>query len=406
MQAEGGGGGGGGATPAPSASIQVKGWDAKTPYLTALNDVCKQTATDDGDLLEELLCAFYRERKAYRASPAFFFDCAAFFFATAKGKQNADAFRAAAVCIATSVLELGLEDATLVRLSAYMLRVHGYNAFATQLFAQVLEMRPEEPQSHRDYALGLADMARKASAEDTPLAAIEVIVRKALKHFALCVTGAWDERFAQIEITALQEMNAFVAEARAWRAALGGQADGASKTAGKAEEEDFLDMSRDSLPVTQKLPSELLVNLPLDLRVSLAWDTDMTDIDLHVIEPTGEKAYYANNRTIIGGFVSRDFTRGYGPEEYMIKAAMPGCYKIQAKYFSNSRQDMSGATTLLLTLSTDFGRPETAEHRLTAVRLSSNKSIIDVGEFTVPETKNGNTKTKKEQQPSKRCAVM
>ena len=79
--------------------------------------------------------------------------------------------------------------------------------------------------------------------------------------------------------------------------------------------------------MAQKLPPELLVNLPLDLRVSLAWDTDMTDIDLHVIEPTGEKAYYAHNRTKIGGCVSRDFTRGYGPEEYMLKGAFPGAYR-------------------------------------------------------------------------------
>jgi Ca-activated chloride channel family protein len=112
----------------------------------------------------------------------------------------------------------------------------------------------------------------------------------------------------------------------------------------------------------------------------------MTDIDLHVTEPNGEVAYYGNNRTKIGGCVSRDFTRGYGPEEYMIKNAMPGKYKIQAKYYSNSRQDMSGATSLLLTLSTGFGKPNNEVHNLTAVRLSTNQSMVDVGEFEVKGT--------------------
>ena len=71
----------------------------------------------------------------------------------------------------------------------------------------------------------------------------------------------------------------------------------------------------------------------------------------------------------------------------MIKVAMPGKYKIRAKYYSNSRQDMSGATSLLLTLSTKFGVPGEEQHRLTAVRLSTNKDMVDVGEFEVKEAR-------------------
>ena len=44
----------------------------------------------------------------------------------------------------------------------------------------------------------------------------------------------------------------------------------------------------------------------------MTWDADLTDMDLHVIEPSGEEAYYSHNRTRIGGMVSRDFTAGYG----------------------------------------------------------------------------------------------
>lgn len=28
-------------------------------------------------------------------------------------------------------------------------------------------------------------------------------------------------------------------------------------------------------------------HMPVDLRISMAWDTDNTDMDLHVVEPTG-----------------------------------------------------------------------------------------------------------------------
>lgn len=38
----------------------------------------------------------------------------------------------------------------------------------------------------------------------------------------------------------------------------------------------------------------------------------MTDIDLHVIEPSKEECYYGNRLTQKGGSLSRDFTQGYG----------------------------------------------------------------------------------------------
>ena len=67
---------------------------------------------------------------------------------------------------------------------------------------------------------------------------------------------------------------------------------------------------------SRSLPQSLRVNLECDLRVSLAWDTDMTDIDLHVMQPDGDYAYYGNRYPKSGAEVSRDFTNGYGPEEF------------------------------------------------------------------------------------------
>ncbi|MCK5666985.1 MAG: hypothetical protein KAI17_26040, partial [Thiotrichaceae bacterium] len=79
----------------------------------------------------------------------------------------------------------------------------------------------------------------------------------------------------------------------------------------------------------------LIKNLDLDVRISMSWDTDLTDVDLHVFEPTDEHAYYAHNRTEIGGLVSRDFTQGYGPEEYVLKKALAGIYNIKAHYYGS-----------------------------------------------------------------------
>ena len=90
----------------------------------------------------------------------------------------------------------------------------------------------------------------------------------------------------------------------------------------------------------------------------------------------------ADNRTKTGGIVSRDFTRGYGPEEYFVRHAVKGKYQIKAKFYSNSRQDLTGATTILLKLFTNFGRPE-QDLKLIAIRMSKSSEIMDVGEIAM-----------------------
>jgi uncharacterized protein YfaP (DUF2135 family) len=163
------------------------------------------------------------------------------------------------------------------------------------------------------------------------------------------VLNTWD-RFAEIELIALMELNHMIPKARA---------------AGIKE-----------IPIDTRL----IKLLDVDLRVSLSWDADLTDIDMWVIEPTGEKAYYGNNRTPIGGLVSRDFTQGYGPEEYLIHRALPGTYKVQANYFGSRAQTLTGAVTVQLDLFSNYGRPNEQKKSIT-LRLTEAKETITVGTF-------------------------
>ncbi len=122
--------------------------------------------------------------------------------------------------------------------------------------------------------------------------------------------------------------------------------------------------------------------MPLDLRVVLTWDADNTDIDLWVTDPNGETCKYDHNLTYQGGLISRDFTRGYGPEEFVLRMAKPGTYRIQANYYGNTQQIISGITTLQLAFQTGFGTPEFEEKSVT-VRLKDIKEVIHVGSFVV-----------------------
>ncbi|PKL14917.1 MAG: DUF2135 domain-containing protein [Spirochaetae bacterium HGW-Spirochaetae-6] len=73
-----------------------------------------------------------------------------------------------------------------------------------------------------------------------------------------------------------------------------------------------------------------------DLKIFLTWDTDGTDVDLWVTEPTGEKCYYGFKNSKIGGSLDVDVTTGFGPEVYTLARAVPGNYKIELKYYSDN----------------------------------------------------------------------
>ena len=105
-------------------------------------------------------------------------------------------------------------------------------------------------------------------------------------------------------------------------------------------------------------------------------------MDLWVTEPSGEKCFYGHNRTTIGGMISNDFTQGYGPEEYCLRKAMKGKYKIQANFFGSHQQSLSGPTTLQAEVITNFGRPNEKRQALT-LRLEKAKDVVDVGTITI-----------------------
>ena len=79
---------------------------------------------------------------------------------------------------------------------------------------------------------------------------------------------------------------------------------------------------------------------------------------------------------------SDDFTGGYGPEECALRRAPPGKYRVTVNYFGTAAQVVTGAITVQLWLSTDFGTPRQKDEWVT-VRLTERKENYFVGEFEV-----------------------
>lgn len=312
------------------SSIQVTPWHPDTPYLKRLKAAGKEGRER----------AYAEERKTFGTSPAFYLDCAEWLLREGE--------REFGVRVLTNLAELRIEDAALLRVLAWRLQQAGELDRAVVLLRRVTGLRPEDPQSWRDLALALAERGKAVrSAGD---------VEEALRLLEKVVLQAWN-RTAEIEIFALEELNALLAwsERAEWA---GGRS-----------------------PAAPALDARLRKNLDVDVRIVLAWDADATDVDLHVLEPTGEEAFYSHNRTTIGGLVSRDITDGYGPEEYLVRKAFKGAYAVKAKYYGSRQQTVVGPATLTATVFTDWGRPQEKRQTLT-LRLDQPRDIVEIGRVT------------------------
>lgn len=86
------------------------------------------------------------------------------------------------------------------------------------------------------------------------------------------------------------------------------------------------------------------------LRVVLSWDTDGTDLDLHVVTPDGEHCFYGNRVLQNGGALDVDVTTGYGPEIFATPAPLHGTYLIFLNYYgSGGETDITVAQVTIIT---------------------------------------------------------
>jgi tetratricopeptide (TPR) repeat protein len=317
--------------PAPMAASAKKAESQEAPVASIQLQKWQPDAAYARRLREakpaDRYAIYLDEKPGHANSTAFFMDAADVFFE--KGETEL------AVRILSNLKEMDLENRHILRILAYRLEQAGQVPLALPLLKRVRELAPEEPQSWRD--LGLAEAEAGLN-------------QAALDDLWETVGRPWDGRFADIDLIALAELNAL-----------------AARTPG-------LDLSR--------VDSRLRRNLPLDLRAVLAWDADNTDIDLWVIDPNGEKAYYGHQLTYQGGRMSRDFTAGYGPEEFSLKTAKPGRYEVRAQFYGHRQQMISPYTTLMLKLSTGFGTSGQKDESVT-LRLSGKKEEVLVGTFEV-----------------------
>lgn len=309
-------------TPAPrrnqSQTTKVNSWNPDRLYLKAI----------DAAPADKKYEAYLQLREAQSNNPSYYFDVANYFYN--KGNKNL------ALLILSSIADLGLENHQLYKSLTYQLRQ--WEAYQDALYTakQVAKWRDFEPQSHRDLGLTLEDNKEYQAAFDELIKALET------NYF-----GSMSGQYAGVEDIILMDINRLISEHKGIN--------------------------------TDKLDKKYLDKMPVSVRIILNWNRMDTDIDLHVIEPSGEECYYSHKTTRAGARFSKDFTRGYGPEQYLLRNALKGTFKIKTNFFGESALTQNGPTTVMVEIyTTKNGKTKRELLTIQLGKIKQNENLAEI----------------------------
>jgi hypothetical protein len=270
-------------------------------------------------------------RKDYGNSPVYFFDVANYFIKTGN--------RELGLRILSNLAELDLGNYELYKMLGYKFKQLGDFKAEVFAFKKVTELRPLDPQSYRDYGLALDDLGEHQKA-------LDVLYTAMTKSY----TADADGLYGGIQEVFLPEINRIIA------------------------------LHKDKLNLTA-IPKTLTQALPVDIRIVMDWNMTNTDIDLWVTDPNGEKCYYSHNRTEIGGRISRDMTQGFGPEQFLLKKAIKGTYKIEINYYGDRQATLAGPTTIMAELFTHYGTPQESKELIVLQMKKGAGGAVYIGDL-------------------------
>jgi Ca-activated chloride channel homolog len=283
----------------------------------------------------ELIYQKYLENRAkYENQVTYYFDVSKLLFK--KGDK------ALSLKVLSTLAELDLENEELYKTIYYLLKQRGNYEKELWITQKILEWRPFDSQSHRDYALALIDNKK-------PQEALNVYKSILYQEY----TDEISVRDNGIEEILIMEINNI--------------------------------LSQNKNVDASKVDDRLKANLPVDIRIVINWNKDNTDIDLWVTDPRGEDCSYSHKSTEIGGRLSNDFTQGFGPEQFLLKKAIKGKYKIKTNFFGERQNILSGPTTVMAEVYLYYsdGRQERkiAVFQSQKENKRENDSKILIGEF-------------------------
>jgi hypothetical protein len=301
-------------------STKVTSWNPDRIYLNVLTAAPPEKRYD----------VYLELRATQENNPSFYFDVANYFYNSGIKKT--------ALLVLSNIADLGLENHQLYKSLTYVLRQ--WEAYEDALFTanQVAKWRAHEPQSHRDLGLTLEDNKQYQAAFDELIKALEV------NYY-----GEMSGQYQGVEDIILMDINRLVTE--------------------------------HSEINTDRLDKKYLNKMPVGIRIILNWNQMDTDIDMHVIEPTGEECFFGHKNTAIGARFSKDFTQGYGPEQYLLRNAVKGNYQVRTNYYGESTLTQNGPATVMVEIYTQ--KNGKTERKLQTIQLGTIKEKQDLAKIVI-----------------------
>ncbi|MGX7668205.1 VIT domain-containing protein [Flavobacterium pedocola] len=303
------------------AETKTKAWNPDRVYLKAMDAAPK----------EKRYALYLELRKEQLNNPSFYFDVANYFYNDGE-KQKA-------LLILSNIADLSLENHQLYKSLVYQLRQWEEYEDALFVAQKVAKWREHEPQSYRDLALTLEDNKKYQEAFDALLKALNVSYYEEM-------SGQYDG----IEDIILMDINRMLSEHKG------------------INDNELEDTFKSKLPVA--------------VRIILNWNQMDTDIDLHIIEPTGEECYYGKRTTEAGARFSKDFTQGYGPEQYLLRNKVKGKFIIKTNFYGERTLTQTGPATVMVEIYTT-GKDGKTERKLQTIQLGKVKQNENLAEIIV-----------------------
>ncbi len=177
----------------------------------------------------------------------------------------------------------------------------------------------------------------------------------AIVYYELACGGQWDARFGDMHNIAQLDYLRFLRRV----------ADGRDRKRAPVRLGDYAKARLATLAALQLRDTA-------DVAALIFWNTDGTDVDLHVTEPSGEECFYQHTQTASGGHISRDVTTGFGPELYLLPKAPPGSYRVSAHYYASDANRASTRTKVLALIYEGWGTQD-EKATVKALALSGQK---------------------------------
>jgi uncharacterized protein YfaP (DUF2135 family) len=116
-----------------------------------------------------------------------------------------------------------------------------------------------------------------------------------------------------------------------------------------------------------------------DIKVLLTWDTP-SFVDLWVIDPKGEKCYWAHTMTGSGGNLVYD-DANYAPQTFTMVKAIPGTYSIQIQNYGSFGNPVS-RTKVYLVLYEGTPKEERREWQFIATK---EQTVYHIADFQIED---------------------